>query len=432
MKLRISVLILISLGISQAARPQEVLTLEECYNRALAVHALGKESQAYNLIYELKDKNILKGWLPSLDAGAMINYNSEVVDIGSALGSIPVPGIADAIRPLPHEQYRVTFDINQPIYDGGAIKNARALEKAELGVNQKQTESDLYKLRSQINGYYFNILLITRQKELQKSYLEIIEKRLKSMESALLNGVILKSDIDVATSEKIKLAQQIRETDIKKAALLRILSEFTGTRIDTSVVLVLPAAVAVTSEELRRPELDIFDLKKEQLSAGLKIVKSKRMPKAFGFATLGYGNPPGNNFFRDEFAPYYIVGAGIKWNIYDWNKSNNEKQVISIQQEIIEGRKKDLSDNLTRMLDSKKAEIESLESLIETDAALIDLRKRITAAAESQYENGTITATEYMSELNSERQVLINHEIHKINLSMAIVEYLNISGKETE
>ena len=89
--------------------------------------------------------------------------------------------LPDAIKPLPHEQYKVTVDINQVIYDGGAIKGARALEKADLNVNQKQTETDLYKLRAQINTYYFNILLIARQKELLENYLEIINKRIHSM-----------------------------------------------------------------------------------------------------------------------------------------------------------------------------------------------------------------------------------------------------------
>jgi len=84
----------------------------------------------------------------------------------------------------------------------------------------------------------------------------------------------------------------------------------------------------------------MFDLRKEQLTAGIKLSESKRMPKAFGFATLGYGNPPGSNFFRNEFAPYYILGAGIKWNIFDWNKVKNEKQIVSLQQRIIDDRKK--------------------------------------------------------------------------------------------
>jgi hypothetical protein len=34
--------------------------------------------------------------------------------------------------------------------------------------------------------------------------------------------------------------------------------------------------------------------------------------------------------------------------------------------------------------------------------------------------------------MNSERQALINYEIHKINLALARIEYLNISGKEIE
>ena len=82
--------------------------------------------------------------------------------MSSVLGSLPIPGIANAIKPLPHEQYKITVDINQVIYDGGAIKGARALEKADLSVNEKQTETDLYKLRGQINSYYFSILLLDK------------------------------------------------------------------------------------------------------------------------------------------------------------------------------------------------------------------------------------------------------------------------------
>jgi outer membrane protein TolC len=180
----------------------------------------------------------------------------------------------------------------------------------------------------------------------------------------------------------------------------------------------------------RQRLIEVFDLRREQLEASLRVTNSKRMPKAFGFATLGYGNPPGNNFFRDEFAPYYILGAGVKWNIFDWNKAKNEKQIIGLQQGIVDSRKNDLADNLNRLLEAKNSEIASLNSLIQTDNELISLRKRITASAESQYENGTITATELLNEINAEKLALINYEIHKINLAMAQVEYMNICGKD--
>ena len=432
MKKKILITFMLAAIWSQCGFSQKALTLMECYDLASARTALAGEKSTNADISGLREKNIAKGWLPTLDANGSFIYNSSVIDLSSALGSLPVPGIADAIKPLPHEQYKVTVDINQVLYDGGAIKRARNLERAGLKVSEKQTEADIYKLRDQVNGYFFNILLLQRQKELLNNYLSLIVKKLKAMQSAVDNGVILKSDIDVLTSEKINLEQQLAENQIRKISLFKVLSDITGTEIDTSAQLVIPPVPEELTSELTRPELQLFDLKKEQLDAGIKMLDSKRMPVAFGFATLGYGNPPGSNFFKDEFAPYYIVGAGVKWNIFDWNKVRNEKQISILQQNIIDDRKNDLTDNLKRLLEMKNAEIISLSNMLESDETLINLRKKITAASESQYNNGTITATEYLNQLTTERQVILNYEIHKLNLVLARVEYMNISGRDIE
>ena len=432
MKRKFLIVFCIGVFMSSAGEAQKILTLKECYDRAASVSALASEKNAYSEIWKLKDKNLSGSWLPAIDANGTILYNSSVVDLSDMLGSLPIPGIADMIKPLPHDQYKLTVDLNQMIYDGGAIKSARSLEKVDLSINEKQTETDLYKLRDQINGFFFNLLLLDRQKDLLSNYQELLNKRIVSLQSALSSGVILKTDVDVMTSERIKLEQQITENKIRKESLIKLLAGLTGTEIDPATELVLPLMEGEPTAEISRPELQLFDLRKEQITASLRMIESKRLPKAFGFATLGYGNPPGNNFFKDEFAPYYVVGAAIKWNIFDWNKAKNEKQILSLQKNIIETRENDLTDNLNRLLEAKKAEILSLQSLLKSDEELISIRKRISASAGSQYENGTITATDYLNELNSEQQALINFEIHKINLAMAKVEYYNISGKEIE
>jgi outer membrane protein TolC len=431
MRRKIFILIVLMIPFT-GLRAQKILTLKECYGKAFETNKLSGEKDAYSNISKLKDENLSKSWLPTIDANGSLVYNSSVTDMGAILSNLPIPGIAGAIKPLPNEQYKITVDINQTIYDGGAVKGARELEKKDLVVNEKQTEVDLYKIRGQINCFYFNILLIDRQKELLNSYLNLINKRIASMQSALSNGVITRSDVDVLSSEKIKLEQQLAENGIRKESLLKVLSELTGLTLDPSTSLLMPSVTSSLPSELSRPELELFDIRKEQIEAGTKVIDSRRMPKVFGFATLGYGNPPGSNFFKDEFAPYYILGAGVKWNIIDWNKSKNEKQILSIQQNILDNRKADLNDNLKRQLEIKTSEIRSLQALITSDIELINLRKRITASAESQYDNGTITATDYMNEMNSERQVMINAEIHRINLSLSNIEYLNISGKEIE
>jgi outer membrane protein TolC len=430
MKRKITIIIILATLSGVIADAQKILTLKECYDMAMATNAIAGEKQAYSNISKIKDEILAKGWLPSLDANASVAYNSDVVDFAAATAT--VPGMASLFHPMPQDQYKLTLDINQVIYDGGAIRSAREMEKADLLLNEKQTETDLYKLKGQINTCYFNIMLLNRQKDLLDNYLDLLNKRITSIQSAVNNGVLMKPDIDVMTSEKLKLEQQITENRLRRDALLKILSDMTGSEINDSTRLILPAQPAELTDELLRPELQMYDLRKEQLSAGLKMVQSKRMPKAFGFATLGYGNPPGMDFFTDAFDTYYILGAGIKWNIFDWNKAKNEKQVISLQQGIIENRKNDMSDALRRQLEAKRSEISSLRELVETDSELIGLRKRITVAAESQYENGTITATDYLNELNSEKTAAINSEIHSINLVLAQIEYLNISGKEIE
>jgi len=108
------ILLVPAAGFSQ----KKLLTLKECYEMAYAAAPLSAEKEAYSNIWQLKDKNLTKGWLPSVDANGSFVYNSSVVDMTDVLGGLPVPGIAALIKPLPHEQYKVTLDITQVIYDG--------------------------------------------------------------------------------------------------------------------------------------------------------------------------------------------------------------------------------------------------------------------------------------------------------------------------
>jgi outer membrane protein TolC len=412
------------------APAQQLITLRECYDLASKSSPITSEILVYDQIRQQKDKNLSKGWLPTIDANGSFIYNSSVIDLTEAMGSLPVPGISDLISPMPHEQYKMTLEINQVIYDGGTIREAKSLEMAEFRAQEKQTEAELYKLKNQVNGYYFNILLLEKQEELLKTYRDLIQKRMTSIEAAIRNGVMLPTEQDVLLSEKINLEQQLAENSVQMGALQKVLSDITGSTIDTTVRLVLPMAETSKIPPLTRPELQIFELRKGQLDASIKLRESQRRPKVFGFATLGYGNPPGNNFFKDEFASFAIVGAGIRWNIYDWDKTSGEIQVIDYQKSLADIRKADLSAQLNRLLETKMSEIKNLEARLETDSDLIEIRKRITQAAGSRFENGVITATEFMHELNAEKQAVINQEINRVRLALSKVEYLNISGKE--
>ena len=63
---------------------------------------------------------------------------------------------------------------------------------------------------------------------------------------------------------------------------------------------------------------------------------------------------------------------------------------------------------------TQNAEVQRLESLLENDIKLIEIREQIRITADSQLENGVITASDYLLELNREdkaKQTLVLHEV---------------------
>ncbi len=78
------------------------------------------------------------------------------------------------------------------------------------------------------------------------------------MQSGIDNGVMIKSDVDVLTSEKINIEQQLTENEISKISFIKVLSDLTGKDIDTSAVFIVPTQTIGLSNELLRPELQLI------------------------------------------------------------------------------------------------------------------------------------------------------------------------------
>lgn len=411
---------------------QRRLTLKECYDSMAVNTPVASEKEYISRISSIKERNLGIAYLPSVDLNGSYLYNSDVVDMSQMLGGLSsmIPSVA--IPEIPHEQYRATVDVNQLIWDGGVTRNARQAEQIALELNMQQNEADIYKLREQVNNYFFSILLTEKQIEVTKLVLSAVESRIATARSAVDNGVSLKINLDVLIAEKLKTEQTITDLSLKYDALLSVLSMLTGSGNPDGVTLALPQIVIAYDTTISNPEMKLFDLRARQLEAGKEILQAQRMPKAFGMASVGYGNPPGNNFLSGEADSYYSFGIGIKWNIFDWHKNKNERESLSLQQLQIESRHTAAEDALQRALRLKKAEIQSLQQTAATDEQLIKIRTDISAAATSQLENGTITATEYLTELNAEKQARINAEIHRISLARSCVDYMNITGKEIE
>lgn len=418
------------LAMATAAWPQKSITLWQCYDSAASASPVAGERAIYTDMTRLHDRNLASAWLPGFDLGGSFNYQSEVVDLSEMLGSVPLP--PGSLPSIPHEQYRATADLSQVIWDGGVTRSAREVEKVVSELNMQQSEADLYRLREQVNNYFFSVLLVRRQAEVISILISELDARILEVTSGVENGVMPPVTLDVLRAEKIKAEQSAAELERRHDALTRALGLITGMNELKDAELVLPDLVISGNEEIDNPDLQLFDIRSRQLELSKNMLKSQRMPKVFGFAQAGYGNPPGNNFLSDKADLYYSFGAGLKWNIWDWNRNSNERKSLTLQQQLIDIRKSAAREALQRLVVLKLSDIESLRDAASRDEEIIRLRGSIAAAAASQLRNGTITASQYMTELNSEKQAVIAAAARKISIARAEAEYLYITGYKTE
>ena len=132
---------------------------------------------------------------------------------------------------------------------------------------------------------------------------------------------------------------------------------------------------------------------------------------------------------NDKFDSYYMVGVGLSWNVFDWKKTNREKQMLHLQSDRITRQEETFTQNIQLLLVQQNEQIAKLEKLMETDSKMVALRAEIAQTSASKLENETITTSDYIQDVQAETIAKLNRELHQIQLNEAKEKYLLIQGK---
>src|SRR5690606_12844833 len=97
---------------------------------------------------------------------------------------------------------------------------------------------------------------------------------------------------------------------------------------------------------LNRPEQELFRLQKQALLANENLISGARRPKVSAVvrAGVGYANPL--NFFETNLSPYAIGGLSFSWNLFDWGQSARDRQLLAVQNQIIDNQLKTFEHNI--------------------------------------------------------------------------------------
>ena len=397
---------------------QDTINIDFCLEKARQYHPRQGNQHIIDDIFSNKVLNAKAGYFPQIELNGLATYQSDVVHL-------PIPGI---ITPLvPKDQYKVSLDFNQAIYDGGIIKNKQRLEKASNETDLAQLDMEIHSTLILVKDLYFNILIIQNNEKALEIPLFQLKENHKIIKSSIENGVAMPIDSDLLLVEEINLEQKIGELRNTRNAILNMLGERMQVPMDTSVYLEFTSYEFPIDIEVRRREQIILDLQKNQLEQNKAILKAQKLPVIYGFGQFGYGKP-GLNMLNNQFDTYYLVGAKLKWNILDWNITKRNEGNLGLQQNLIESSKQKFEQDIKSALLSQEATVKNHQENIHRCTQILDLRSGITKKYAAQLNEGIIKAIDLISAINQENSARIQLETEKVLLQQSIAKYLELKG----
>ena len=418
--------IMISLALIMLSSVSRAQTLEECQQAAEKNYPLIKQYGLIAKTTQLTVKNIQKGWLPQVTASAHATYQSAVTAWPESMQTM-YQQMGLNMKGLRKDQYKIGVDLQQTIYDGGAISSQRNIAQQEGKVQEVQTETNLYQVRRRVNEMYFSLLLLNEQIQLNEDVKTLLLSSEKKISAMVKGGTAATSDLDNVLAERLSVEQQNENLKQQKLMLQRMLSVFCSFEVNDTQK---PAPIQIASLVNNRPEIRLYNSQLELTEAKEKSLDTQLRPKLGLFAQGFYGYP-GLNMFEDmmnrKWSLNGIVGVKLSWNVSAFYTHKNDKARLNAQREMIENAREVFLFNNKLEEIQQSENISRYQTMMKSDDEIIVLRTNIRKAAESKLAHGIIDVISLLREINNENAAKTQQSIHEIDMlkEMYNLKYTN-------
>ena len=392
-------------------------TIEECQQAAERNYPLIKQYDLIGKTTQLTIDNIQKGWLPQVSASAQATLQSDVAAWPAEMENM-MRQMGLELEGLKKDQYRVGIDIQQTLYDGGAISSQKEIARLQGDVEAAQNEVTLYGVRQRVNDLFFGLLLIDDQIQLNRNLQEVLRANEEKLASMFKHGTAAESDYLAVKAERLSAEQNGISLSAQYATMAQLLSLFCGIEVDKPVRPTYTEVIGTTSAGTR-PELKAIDAQLRLADAREKALDAALMPRLSVFASGFYGYP-GYNMFDDmmhrRFSLNGMVGMRLQWNIGALYTRKNDKQRIAMQRDSYQVQREVFLFNNNLQEQQQSKEMARYQQLMSGDDEIIALRAKVRTAAESKLTHGIIATNDLIKEINNENNARVQKSIHEIEM----------------
>jgi len=406
---------------------EQAINVDSCYAWARLNYPLLKQ---YNVIEQTKNytiQNAWRGYIPQLNASGQATYQSETVNFADVFGSLP-PQFAGVIKfpSYSKDQYRLTAEVYQTVFDGLASKYKKENAIADAEVKKQSLEVNLYSLRDRVDQVYFGVLLIDEELKQNDLQQKDIQNVVDKTQAYVDNGTAFRSSVDELKAQLLQVQQNRIELQHSRKSYLTVLGLLTGRAISETATLAAPPT-PVLSSDIKRPELKLYDVQKRSFDIQSKQLETGLMPQISAYFDGDYGRPTLNTVSND-FGAFWITGIRFNWTLSALYTLKNNRRIYALNQNDLDIQKEVFLFNTNINLAQQNEEIKKYSDLVEKDKEIVDLRTSVKNASNAQLNNGVLTAHDYLTQVDAEAGARLSMILHQVQLLQAEYNYQNTSG----
>ncbi|MEZ5058878.1 MAG: TolC family protein [Saprospiraceae bacterium] len=407
-KLRIGLLILLVInGISFLEAQNEQISLDDCLAAAAQNQPQYQQNALVNQTREAKLDKLSQNWWPKFQVSGQLTWQNEVTQLNLDL---PIQGFE--APQIPKTQYRVAGELSQVIFDGGNTSAQKNLTRLESEMELQKANLDQQQLRTSIQEVYFSILQLKNQVSSLKLVSNDLKTRLKKVQALKDNGMVTGRETDNLEVELLKIEQQQNKLMLSLTGLYESLKVLTGIEVGENTYFEMPST---TPGSTTKGEFEVFKAQKALIQEQSEMVDKSKLPRLSAFAMGGYGQP-GFNFLDENPAFLFQTGLRLGWNLSSFYTSSKDKEVLSLSQLKIANQEASFDNMIHARQIQLSQEISAYQSMVEQDGIIISLREKIKERSGKQLENGTLTSSDYLHDLNEWSKSMLEKTDDEIQL----------------
>jgi outer membrane protein TolC len=303
---------------------------------------------------QLKQESAEGMYLPSVSiTGSYTHLNNPISldtsEVSGMLGSLPIPiPFPTEIDFLDQDISLIDLQVLYPLYMGGKIDAAQDAFTGKVLEAKARHRMEKDKAFLQLVKLYYGVIMtqslyktrLESQKALKLHYNHA--KRLKN-EGQISRVEVLNAQVKLDIA-KIETTKALHKVDIVTSAFHKMIKSNNNPKSSLFILNKIGSKYKYMHKSTKNyAAIDVLNAKSKQATAMIKIEEASWHPKVLGYANVNLhkGNSP-----LEEMTPEWMVGVGIKFDLFSRKDRAKEIEAAKVLQSKVASLKTQAQDDL--------------------------------------------------------------------------------------